>query len=239
METALRPRYWKAVWRRITRPGANRKAQNLPSNHNPQSDAELLATYRSSCSWPSLYYEKIQTLISLASPRLVVEVGVAYGYHADHILRHNPHANYVGIDPYVAAYDSDDGFDRDVAKLFGTSPTEAMDRLFYAVSKNLEGHFSDRATLVRSRSIDASKAFDKSSLPFVFIDGDHRYEAVLADLKAWWPKVEVGGALVGDDFIWPGVQKAVNEFFDSIRHPYYVIEDASRDHATFYAVKSR
>lgn len=238
MKFILRPRYWKAVWWRITGLRVDRKSHNLPSKHNPQSDAELLATYRSSCSWPSLYYEKIQTLIGLASPRLVVEVGVGYGYHADHILRHNPHTNYVGIDPYLAAYDSEDGFDRDVAKLFGTSPTEAMDRLFFAVSKSLESHFSERATLVRSRSIDASKAFDKSSLPFVFIDGDHRYESVLADLKAWWPKVEVGGALVGDDFIWPVVRRAVNEFFDNIGHPYFVIEGASRDHATFYAVKS-
>ena len=47
----------------------------------------------------------------------------------------------------------------------------------------------------------------------VFIDADHAYEAVAADIKAWLPKVSRGGILAGHDYDggWPGVVQAVNE----------------------------
>ena len=34
----------------------------------------------------------------------------------------------------------------------------------------------------------------------IFIDGDHSYEAVRADLAAWEPKLVPGGILAGHDF---------------------------------------
>jgi cephalosporin hydroxylase len=50
----------------------------------------------------------------------------------------------------------------------------------------------------------------------VFLDGDHSYEAVKADIQAWGPLVEEGGILCGHDWdehgaSWPGVHKAVVE----------------------------
>lgn len=36
---------------------------------------------------------------------------------------------------------------------------------------------------------------------FVYIDGDHSYEAVSEDLRAWWPLVRSGGILAGHDWI--------------------------------------
>jgi hypothetical protein len=50
----------------------------------------------------------------------------------------------------------------------------------------------------------------------VHIDASHEYEDVVADLRAWWPRVRCGGILLGDDYNrgshWPGVRRAVNEF---------------------------
>jgi predicted alpha/beta hydrolase family esterase len=50
-------------------------------------------------------------------------------------------------------------------------------------------------------------------LDFVFIDADHKYESVKADIAAWLPKVRPGGHIAGHDYHsdWPGVQKAVDE----------------------------
>lgn len=72
---------------------------------------------------------------------------------------------------------------------------------------------------VRLPSIEAAKQYADNSLDVVFIDADHHYEAVLADLNAWYPKVKPGGIIAGHDFSFspqfahPGVTKAVLEFF--------------------------
>jgi cephalosporin hydroxylase len=44
--------------------------------------------------------------------------------------------------------------------------------------------------------------FQDGYFDWVYIDGDHSYEAVLNDLKAWYPKVKPGGYLALDDLDW-------------------------------------
>lgn len=49
-------------------------------------------------------------------------------------------------------------------------------------------------------------------LDLVFLDGDHRYEAVKRDIELWTPHVRRGGILCGHDYPnEPGVVQAVNE----------------------------
>lgn len=60
----------------------------------------------------------------------------------------------------------------------------------------------------------AASIFEDCSLDFVFLDGDHTYEGVCADIDAWLPKLKVGGVLAGDDWKAPGwetVQRAVED----------------------------
>jgi hypothetical protein len=47
-------------------------------------------------------------------------------------------------------------------------------------------------------------------LDFVFIDADHSYPAVKADIAAWKPKVKVGGWLCGHDYDLRAVKRAVD-----------------------------
>jgi hypothetical protein len=46
----------------------------------------------------------------------------------------------------------------------------------------------------------------------IYIDGDHEYEAVNADIRAWVPLLSNEGVILGDDYDWPGVQRAATEF---------------------------
>jgi len=90
----------------------------------------------------------------------------------------------------------------------------------------------DRRFTLRESSPSAAVRFHEGSLDFVFIDADHRYEAVRDDIRAWWPKLRSGGALCGHDYaihrdgdgIW-GVQRAVDEFAKSQSLETTVLQD--------------
>ena len=71
--------------------------------------------------------------------------------------------------------------------------------------------------IVREASPAAAVMFRDASVDMVFIDGDHRYEAVKADIEAWRPKARK--LIAGHDYgnaVTPGVQQAVDEAFDGV-----------------------
>ena len=73
--------------------------------------------------------------------------------------------------------------------------------------------------IIRGNSVDVAKTIEDNSLDFVFIDADHSYEAVKADLLAWVPKVRSGGIVSGHDYYESrsgklGVIPAVNEYVE-------------------------
>lgn len=64
----------------------------------------------------------------------------------------------------------------------------------------------------RGDSTEMASTYEDNSLDFVFIDGDHRYECVKADIEAWLPKMKNGGILSGHDYGWcEDVRRAVHE----------------------------
>lgn len=71
--------------------------------------------------------------------------------------------------------------------------------------------------ILRMDSLKAAE-FLAEPLDFVFIDGDHSYIAVRADIKAWLPNLKKGGLLSGHDYANPDynfgkdVKRAVDEF---------------------------
>jgi predicted O-methyltransferase YrrM len=68
---------------------------------------------------------------------------------------------------------------------------------------------------IRAESTLAALQFQNESLDFVFLDADHRYSAIRADILSWLPKVKPNGILAGHDYSenCPGVVKAINELF--------------------------
>jgi len=63
----------------------------------------------------------------------------------------------------------------------------------------------------RGKSLDALELFKDGELDLVYIDGDHRYEGVLADLKGWRKKLREGGIMAGHDWSWKSVKMALLE----------------------------
>lgn len=78
---------------------------------------------------------------------------------------------------------------------------------------------SDRREVVVTDSLAAAARVPDGTLDFAFVDADHTYKAVRADLRAWWPKVRPGGLFAGHDYgarrdrrgLW-GVRRAVDEW---------------------------
>ena len=62
------------------------------------------------------------------------------------------------------------------------------------------------------RSPDVARAFGPMSLDLVFIDGDHDFEAVVADLVAWSTALKPGGLCCGHNMGQAGVADAVTRF---------------------------
>jgi predicted O-methyltransferase YrrM len=91
---------------------------------------------------------------------------------------------------------------------------------------------AERRFVLREPSLEAAQRFAAESLDFAFIDGNHLYEHVRADLHAWWPKIRAGGLLSGHDYgicrdatgQW-GVRRAVDEFAGNVRRAVQVGDD--------------
>lgn len=63
----------------------------------------------------------------------------------------------------------------------------------------------------RLLSVEAATLFPNEYFDMVYIDALHTYEAVTQDIKAWLPKVKMGGILGGHDYNKKSVQRAVDE----------------------------
>lgn len=66
---------------------------------------------------------------------------------------------------------------------------------------SIEEQFPERYAFIQKDSIEASKLFEDKSLDLVYLDGDHSFDYVYDELRAWWPKIRNGGILSGHDFI--------------------------------------
>ena len=78
-----------------------------------------------------------------------------------------------------------------------------------------------KSHLVIDKSVDAAKKFADGTFDFVYIDANHAYDFVRADVLAWMPKIKNGGIIGGHDYDWCdpenggefSVKRAVDEIF--------------------------
>jgi predicted O-methyltransferase YrrM len=71
---------------------------------------------------------------------------------------------------------------------------------------------------------EATFFFGDHSLDLVYIDADHTYEAVVADINDWKAKIKPGGYIAGHDFYMDEVARAVR---DCLGEPLELFSDSS------------
>ena len=146
-------------------------------------------------------YEITPEISALGDAIVGVEIGVWKGENIEALLQRCPNIKKMyGIDPYKAYGNylvyRDDAF---LAPL----RTEAVERI---------AKLGDKAELIELSSAEAVNKFEDESVDFVFIDGDHSFEAVYKDLQGWYKRLKPGGIFSGHDFDIPSVNDALFKF---------------------------
>ena len=132
------------------------------------------------------------------------EIGVLRGDNAKVILNFLNIEHMVLVDPWKS-YDD---------YLTGIAEDDSAYENYY---KEVKNKFSNnpKVRIIRDTSVNAAKMFDDEYFDFVYLDGDHSYEAVTKDLESWYPKLKKFGVMCGDDYGHPsgvGVIEAVTKF---------------------------
>jgi hypothetical protein len=162
-----------------------------------------------------------EAIASAPEGATVCEVGVMFGRSLAYLAwaaRHRPDLQIIGVDPWEV--------DRGPRNLNpeGWGGVEYSDRIaaaggpyLFFLSQMIRHAPAalERVRALRLTSVEAARLFPgNGGVHFCFIDGDHRYESVMQDLKAWWPKIRQGGMLAGHDWTnYESVQAAVTGFF--------------------------
>ncbi len=82
-----------------------------------------------------------------------------------------------------------------------------------------QSHSPLHAAIFQMTSVRASRLFANGTFDSIFIDGDHSYDSVKADIEAWSPKLKPDGILCGHDYqdAFPGVISAVNQLVPNVQ----------------------
>jgi len=140
------------------------------------------------------------------------EVGVYKAELSETLLRAYPNLTLHMIDPWC--HHPEGTRYAKTGDVRAKRTQEWWDGLLKKINKKME-FAKERAKIMRETSVEAAEKIKDFSLDFVFIDGDHSYEAVCEDIRIWTPKVRAGGLVGGHDYdnpLCPQVKKAVDEF---------------------------
>lgn len=165
----------------------------------------------------TIHADARMTLLERLPKRAVgAEVGVWKGAFSQRILATaNPRELHL-IDPWRLSERAEHMDAR-----YGTKRAPNMEKIYNSVRERFAAQIKDGSVTVhRGLSSDILKTFSNDYFDFVYIDGDHVYEAVKADLFDCYAVVKTDGYICGDDYSlggwWKdGVVKAMHEFVAS------------------------
>jgi predicted O-methyltransferase YrrM len=136
----------------------------------------------------------IPSIINARGYKRAVEVGLDHGYFSYYLLKHSALRMLWSVDSFQGKWAALEPEVRSMLSEFGD-----RSRIFIGTSAAAAGFFSK-----------AEAGFD-----LVYIDANHRFQAIKQDLHLWWPLIRPGGMLAGHDYIAAGgcgVIEAVDEF---------------------------
>ena len=165
-------------------------------------------------------------LIYQKKPKNFLEIGLFHGVTARNVcdLLYTINGNnftYTGIDLFLTSNEvSQDEF---IPKTKFSNPLKTfyykylirMDPYSEKSVNNLLKKFKKNVNIIKGNSNKVLKEISLNKFDYVFLDGGHKYETVLLDLKNLTKVIENNGVILCDDYdltYAPGVKKAIDEY---------------------------
>ena len=143
-----------------------------------------------------------QLIAHLPKKGKVVEIGVDKGDFSKVILENDNPQNLILVDPWIEMLDVNNKEETHQAKY-----------------QTVKDYFADddRVEIIKKSSKEAADQIDDNSMDWIYIDGDHKYQGCLEDLRIYKDKVKDDGYICGHDWTTKtkkgfGVNQAVEEF---------------------------
>ena len=121
-----------------------------------------------------------------------VELGVQGGYYSNIILSQWPSCReYHLVDLWAHQENYEDLANADQAE---------QDRLYNESIENTKD-WKDKIRICRNYTSVCVEKMPDGHFDFVYVDARHDYKGVYEDVRAWWPKLRVGGIMAGHDYV--------------------------------------
>jgi hypothetical protein len=161
--------------------------------------------------------EILKRILGVETPQ-IIEIGIEVGKLSATLLGRRPELVLFMVDNWAPRERQPVGYVDTGDPSAMKTGDEQQEREAQARAVALE--YPGRAFIVKDDSVHAAQRFKNCVFDLVFIDGDHSFEGVLADLSAWRLKVRIGGWIGGHDYGNPtsdqdmsGVKSAVDSYF--------------------------
>lgn len=186
----------------------------MKNNMVPEVPPEPDTRYSDVAGWfncAEIYDLAMSAALATTKPTVIVEIGCWLGrstlYMAQRLASRSNALGHIAI----YAVDTWEGSASEPAHAEIISVLKKP--LFEMFLANLKSGAADKIVFpIKKSSVEASALFLDRSVDFCFIDGEHTVEAVSNDLRAWFPKIKIGGILAGDDYYWGEVRLALDYF---------------------------
>lgn len=150
--------------------------------------------------------QKILELIEQHRPKVCVELGTWQGASAVPIA--------MSIARWGGTLSCVDTWSGELDDNGGSKPGKAPLMLMACARRMVEMGVGPIVRLIPAMTVDAARYWSEP-IDFLYIDADHSYRGVTADLGLWSRHVRSGGLIVGDDYgnaLYPGVRDAWDDY---------------------------
>jgi predicted O-methyltransferase YrrM len=147
--------------------------------------------------WFSYDYIYKHVVDTARDGELFVEIGSFKGrssaYMAVEIINSGKNIRFDCIDTWEGSPEHQKGAEAEVKEVVNGT----LYKTFLQNMKPVHGYYRP----IKMTSLQAAEIYDDRSIDFLMIDGAHEYESVVADIRAYLPKIKIGGVIAGDD-VW-------------------------------------